>query len=110
MTVSLVGRIVRHEWRQMFRDRTALVIFAVMVCATVSAALAGAQRTDLWRTALADYTALQERHLARYRVRAAEIERLDAGGAPDPRLPIHPNEREWGPLQPTYALAWMPPK
>jgi ABC-2 type transport system permease protein len=105
-----MARIVRHDWRQIFRDRTALVLLAVLVCATVSAARMGANRTELWRVAAADYSALQARHLDRYRVRAAEIERVDAGGTPDPRLPIHPNEREWGPRQPTYALAWMPPK
>lgn len=91
------------------RAGSAPLAVAALTLAIVYAASEGAARASRWRTSAAAYQELQETHLARFQKRADAIQRELAGGVAG-TIAIHKREFDWGPTQPDFPLAWVPPK
>lgn len=77
----MLARIMRHEWRLLKTDRTALVVGGLFMLAAGYAVFEGAERVRQERAALDRYIAAHEALVERYRERAAAIERIQAGGS-----------------------------
>lgn len=91
----MVFRIIRHEWRLLTADRTAVVVGVAFGAMLMAAAVSGARWAAAQAAAVTDVVTAQD---ARYQEARATVAKASGADAPAP---------EWGPANPGYLGSFV---
>jgi ABC-2 type transport system permease protein len=102
-------RVMRHEWRHLVADRTAVIVFTAFALTIGYALLNGATQVRRQESGARRFLAAQEANTLRLQERARAMESYLAAGGTVENLPRYERyEHDFGPLDARYAAAHNP--